>query len=286
MFVRVFESLQRGHPSRNFWRDGRSRIEPGTAAGAGEDDAARKMSPTPRSRKYSSSSRPGGGVPMTPRVYAGSETGGSRRRSGVTHREKGVPDSVRDLALARARNGLAPPVAVEKQDLVRLGFEPDVGAPHVVDDDEVRSLRLHFSFPAGLQVLRLGGECDDSLAASERPQAREDVPAGIQADIHLSGVAVEPLRALDGDEIRHGRRHDEAVAFRKFGDEERVELVGGLERERSDPTRSRETRRPGEQRHTTPPVARGFRERESHAPARAVGDETDLVEALAWRHRR
>src|SRR5262249_45612906 len=72
----------------------------------------------------------------------------------------------------------------------------------------------------------------------------------------------------------------------KFGDEERVELVGGLERERSDPTRSRETRRPGEQRHATPPVARGFRERESHAPARAVGDETDRVEALARRTRR
>ena len=49
MFVRPRESLQRGHPGRNFWRDGRSGIEPGIKAGTPRG-ASRNRSVTPRSR--------------------------------------------------------------------------------------------------------------------------------------------------------------------------------------------------------------------------------------------
>jgi hypothetical protein len=43
MLVRVFDSLHRGQPARNFWRAGRSEKEPATGAGAQDPEIAEEV---------------------------------------------------------------------------------------------------------------------------------------------------------------------------------------------------------------------------------------------------
>src|SRR4029453_5898431 len=117
----------------------------------------------------------------------------ARRAPRLQH---GIPDPVRDLPLRASRHFLARPLSRKDQHLVALGVEADVGAPDVVDDDHVRTLRLHLEAAARLEVARLGRERDDRLILPERRELGEKVASRRQPDGTLAVGAMETLATL------------------------------------------------------------------------------------------
>ena len=176
MFVRVFESLQRGQPSRNFASAGEVGHRAGHERRAPRRADRRRGRATPRSRKNSSSSRTG----ERRRPRDASLSPGRPDGSGARARAPRNASQIRSATSRLARRETAPARASrpQDQDLVVSALEADVRPADVVDDDQVGALGLHLPAAARLEVLRLRREGDDRLrrAAAARRLARMSRP--------------------------------------------------------------------------------------------------------------
>src|SRR5918994_1049979 len=190
-----------------------------------------------------------------------------------------VEDLLGDLTLRGPRDRALAAVGHQGH-LVRVAVEADVRPRYVVEDDQVRALVGQLAASAVQRLARFGREADEHAVRLARAEGAQHVRRGVELD--RPGGAI--LGALAGDALRRavvgdrgGHEHDVCVCAREHLalDVRRGGRVDELDTARD---RNRDVRH--DERHVGATPSRLVRERDAHAPRRAVADVTHLVDRL------
>ncbi len=192
-----------------------------------------------------------------------------------------VEDALGHLALRGEGDVHPAPVAPQEDDGVRVAAEAGARGGHVVGHDEVEALRLELLPRVGDEVLRLRREPDEDAPALRLAEPLQDVGGADELERHRAVRLLELRGARRGGPVvaDRGRRDDHGGRTHAVGHRP-LHLLRRAHGHHLDAVGGRQARRPRDEDHPRPPVARRLREAVAHLPRRAVRDEPHRVDVL------
>ena len=176
-------------------------------------------------------------------------------------------------------------VGEDEKRFVLVGVEADVGARHIVGDDQVAALFLQLETGVGLKVFSFGSEADEeSGEANGAASGTKDVLGSDEVEGEVGSGFLNFLHRGFGRSVVGDRCGEErSIHLREVVSDRLIHLLSRLDRNKIHPIRHIQRCRAGDEEHSVASMGSGVGDLVAHLSGRAVRQVADGIDGLAGR---